>query len=82
MLVINSLSNSEYGILYNPSFLDSPSAHLRVNLAGDPGRKKLSFRANIAISPSVIDEYVTNAAPLCVPFRSLITYVSNTIPKF
>lgn len=64
MLVIKSLSSYSYGMFYTPNFLASPSAHFKVNFAGDPGKKKLSFRDSMATSASVNEENMTKAAPL------------------
>lgn len=70
---INILSKCSYGIVCTPNFLASPSAHFNVNLVGLPGITKLSFNDYIATSASVIEAKTTNAAPLWVALRSLIT---------
>ena len=82
MFVISNLSRCSWGMFWTPNFFASPSAHFRVSLAGEPGRKKLSFRASIATSASVREEKITKAAPLCVPLRSLMTVASMMTPKF
>lgn len=55
-------------MFWSPNFFASPSAHFNYIFAVAPGRKNISFKVSIAISPSVTLLKVTKAQPLWLVF--------------